>query len=238
MSRKGRVSPLVRTRPNSRPSRLDASVDEHRRCRCSSAERVSEHADAAEVESAGEHARSRERRELGEHEPGVGNAYRERSRDAHLRGRDDDVSVGELNDGRVMRWSIATTTYPWLARSGEAGVEPAFDAETGREENNRPAATTLQRRRVGGRVELHFLQKCGSHSTSAPNAGQFLRRVRPAAAPRRSCRAQSRSSRQTSCPSGRSRGRDRSQIAHRSALPLPRIGHGAALVEAVADSGV
>src|SRR5207253_765748 len=116
---------------------------------CGSAERVSEHADAAEVESSCEDSRSREAGELGEHEPRVGNAYRERSRDVHLRGRDDDVPVRELDDAGVMR---VVDRDNHIAVAGEvlykARVELAFDAEPGREENNRPAASTLQRHRV------------------------------------------------------------------------------------------
>ena len=68
--------------------------------------------------------------EFGEHEPGVGDAYRERLLDVHLRGWDDDVSIRELNDGRVT-WVVDRDNHVSVAGEvlGEAGVEAAFDAE-------------------------------------------------------------------------------------------------------------
>ena len=66
-----------------------------------------------------------------EHEPGVGDAYRERLLDVHLRGWDDDVSVRELNDLRVTgvvdRDNHVSVACEVL---GKAGVEAAFDAES------------------------------------------------------------------------------------------------------------
>ena len=69
--------------------------------------------------------------EFVEHEPGVGDAYRERLLDVHLRGWDDDVSVRELNDLRVTgvvdRDNHVSVACEVL---GETGVEAAFDAES------------------------------------------------------------------------------------------------------------
>jgi hypothetical protein len=91
--------------------------------------------------------------------------------------RDDDASVGELNDGRVVR-VVDRDKHVSVAGEvlGEAGVEPAFDAEAGREENNRPAATALQRHCVGGCVELYSLEKRGCDSVALGDEARHCRR--------------------------------------------------------------
>ena len=181
MSRKGRDSPLVRTCPNSRPSRSAPA-----RTRRSTS--IVDAAAAPPSECPNMPIRPRSSRpantpDLARRASSVSTNRVSATRtvnaslDVHLRGWDDDVSIGELNDGRVIR-VVDRDNHVSVAGEvlGEAGVEPAFDAETGREENNRPAATPLQRRRVGGRVELHSLEKCWRHSIAFGDEARHCRR--------------------------------------------------------------
>ena len=181
MSRKGRDSPLVRTCPNSRPSRSAPA-----RTRRSTS--IVDAAAAPPSECPNMPMRPRSSRPA--NTPDL--ARRASSVSTNRVSATRTVSAlwmsiceagmttcpsGNSNDGRVMR-VVDRDNHISVAGEvlGEAGVEPAFDAETGREENNRPAATTLQRRRVGGRVELHSLEKCGCHSVALGDEPRHCRR--------------------------------------------------------------
>ena len=92
---------------------IDPAVDEHRRRRCGASERVAEHPDVVEVEHSGERACSStsvETRQRVEHVPGVGGL-------APTLPLETVWPSGKETMPASCGWSIAATTYPWLARS-------------------------------------------------------------------------------------------------------------------------